>query len=232
MGWHQWVFQQLDLPPQARVLEIGSGPAYLWQANLPNLGPENRFILSDLSPGMLEEARAALGGFSQFSYTILDGTHLPFPEGFFDAVIANHMLYHLAVIPSALYEIKRVLKPACCLYAATNGRAHLQEILRWKEQFLPGELDREWGTASTRFSLENGQDQLEVYFHSVQMRRYPDRLDIDQVEPLLAYIHSYSDRAPTPEIRKRLRTFLESILADKGMITVTKDTGLFLAVKH
>ena len=28
-GWHRWVFDQLDLPPQSRVLELGCGPAIL-----------------------------------------------------------------------------------------------------------------------------------------------------------------------------------------------------------
>lgn len=30
IGWHPWVFDQLDLPPDACVLELGCGPGLLW----------------------------------------------------------------------------------------------------------------------------------------------------------------------------------------------------------
>ena len=33
-GFHRWVFDQLELPPESRVLELGCGPGYLWQENL------------------------------------------------------------------------------------------------------------------------------------------------------------------------------------------------------
>ena len=44
-------------------------------------------------------------------YAVLDLQALPFPEACFDAVIANHMLYHVPDRPRALAEVQRVLKP-------------------------------------------------------------------------------------------------------------------------
>src|SRR5215207_9353938 len=58
--WPRWVFDQLDLPPAARVLEIGCGDGALWLRNLDRLPPAWRVTLSDLSTGMLAAARAAL----------------------------------------------------------------------------------------------------------------------------------------------------------------------------
>ena len=231
-GWQKWAFQQLELPPGANVLEIGAGPGYLWRQNRQNIGTAWQVFLTDLSQGMLEESRAALSGLSQFSYSVLDGVDLPFPEGFFDAVIANHVLYHLPVPSQALQEIERVLKPGCCLYAATNGEAHLKEIRDWKKAFLPESDQIEWGTISAGFNLENGRGLLEEIFPSVQTRVYPDRLEIDQVGPVLDYIESYTDLEGSPEFSHNLGIFLKNMLSEKGTITISKDTGMFLAAKR
>ena len=29
----RWIFEQLDLPPDARILELGCGPGQLWSEN-------------------------------------------------------------------------------------------------------------------------------------------------------------------------------------------------------
>ncbi len=33
VGWQEWVFDQLALPPDARVLELGCGTGRLWVRN-------------------------------------------------------------------------------------------------------------------------------------------------------------------------------------------------------
>ncbi len=38
-NWHRWCFDQLDLPPDARVLELGCGPGYLWRENPDRIPP-------------------------------------------------------------------------------------------------------------------------------------------------------------------------------------------------
>jgi len=122
-NWHSWIFNQLTLPERCRVLELGSGPRYLWQENQHQiLPPEWKIVHSDLSTGMLEEVQDALGEESGlfFSTVTLDAQYIPFAGNSFEAVIANHMLYHVPSIESALSEVQRILIPGGCLYAATN----------------------------------------------------------------------------------------------------------------
>jgi SAM-dependent methyltransferase len=97
-------------------------------------------------------------------------------------VIANHMLYHASDRQQTLAEIRRVLGPRGRLYAATNGRARMAEL---------GELlgERGWRDAEA-FGLENGPAQRAAWFATVTVRRYPDALEVTQVEPLLAYARS------------------------------------------
>src|SRR5664279_3735129 len=53
-GWNAWVFDTLEtLPAQARVLELGCGPAYLWAANAGRIPAGWDITLSDLSGGRL-----------------------------------------------------------------------------------------------------------------------------------------------------------------------------------
>jgi ubiquinone/menaquinone biosynthesis C-methylase UbiE len=232
ISWHQWLFEQLDLPSEAKLLEIGCGPGYLWRENTQSLSLLWSIFLSDLSEGMLEEAQEALGGNSSISCSIIDALDISFPESIFDAVIANHMLYHVSDLSRTLTEIKRVLKPGGCLYAATNGSSHLKEIRSWKSRFFPNQKGSGWGTISDKFGLENGEDHLQELFSEVQLILYPDQLNVTEIEPIIRYIQSYTETKLDPESLRKIRDFLTKMIRKNGWIQITKETGLFIAIKH
>ena len=52
-GWQRWIFDQLDLPLQCRILELGCGPGNLWLENLDRIPESWDIVLSDFSAGML-----------------------------------------------------------------------------------------------------------------------------------------------------------------------------------
>jgi hypothetical protein len=62
----------IDLPYEALILELGTGPGYLWKENQKTIPVGWRLILTDISRGILEEARGVLRGKTQFSYIITD----------------------------------------------------------------------------------------------------------------------------------------------------------------
>jgi SAM-dependent methyltransferase len=57
-----------------------------------------------------------------------DAARLPFRDGSFDTVIANHVLYHLDDPDAALREFARVLRLGGRLAVAVDGRDHLGEL--------------------------------------------------------------------------------------------------------
>ncbi|MCG8347829.1 MAG: class I SAM-dependent methyltransferase [Chloroflexales bacterium] len=137
-GFFTWVFERLHLAPTCQVLEVGCGSGDLWLENRHRLPAGWTAILADLSVGMLTAAHRQLrpNGHT-FRFVVQDAQALPFADGCFDAVIANHMLYHVPNRPAAYAEFCRVLKPSGTLYAATNSRSAMRGVGRTRPAFPP-----------------------------------------------------------------------------------------------
>jgi SAM-dependent methyltransferase len=226
--FQMWVFDQLKLADDSRVLEIGCGPGSLWRPNLGRLPAGWRITLTDFSPGMLDEARANLAGARPFAFEQADAQVLPFGDGAFDMVIANHMLYHVPERPKAFAEIRRVLAPGGRFYAATNGATALQEIYDLARGFDPaiGLWSR---PGSSSFTLESGGAELLQWFSHVVVRRQENALVVTEAEPLVAFVASFAGDALAGARRAEFTRFVEQRLAADGAIHITKDTGLFEA---
>lgn len=223
-GWHPWVFDQFDLPDGARVLELGCGPGRLWQENAARLPASWRLTLTDASPGMVGAARAALRAIAPaLAVAVADAQALPCADRAFDAVIANHMLYHVPDRARAFAEVRRVLRPGGRFYAATNGATHLRELdallasvgLSGADHTLLG------------FRLENGREELAPFFPHITLREYEDALVVTEAAPLLAYARSMV-RAADLDLTRLGDTIARRLAAD-GAIRITKATGLFIA---
>src|SRR5215208_7315562 len=135
-GWFRWVFDTLlKLPEDAKILELGCGHGLLWKENASRIPAGWNITLSDLSSGMLDAAwRNLVVTGRAFQFKEIDAQSIPFEDETFDAVIANHMLYHIPDRPKAINEIRRVLKPGGCLIAATVGKHHLKEMSAWMKR--------------------------------------------------------------------------------------------------
>ena len=235
-GWPRWVFDQFDIPPHGRVLELGCGPGALWIENLGRVPDGWRVTLSDLSPGMVEEARARLVGHPAFAaFAVADAQDLPFAAGGFDAVVANHMLYHVPERARALAEIRRVLRPGGRLYAATNGLGHMRELDDLGRRLAPDDYPEARGSGQALgFNLEGGGEELARVFTRVELRRYDDGLVVTEAAPLVDYLLSMGGmagwRGRRPEgSRARLIASVREEIERAGAIRVTKSTGLFIA---
>jgi ubiquinone/menaquinone biosynthesis C-methylase UbiE len=228
-GWHPWVFDHLNLPPRCRILELGCGRGNLWLENLARIPSGWEILLSDASTGMLEEARRNLEKQRPFQFRVIDGQSIPCESHSFDAVIANHMLYHVPDRPAALAEIHRILKPAGNFYASTVGDRHLLEIGDLIGRFDSGSTS--WGRVADSFTLENGTNQLSQWFAKIQLFRYEDALEVTEVAPLVNYILSGWAHIPV-ERQPAFREFLSRTMELQGNVFhITKDSGLFVSVR-
>jgi len=230
-GWFNWVFDALNkLPGNAKILELGCGPAYLWKARIERIPSGWNVTLSDLSPGMVDAAwRNLVVTGRNFKFEETDAQSIPYSNGTFDAVIANHMLYHVPDRKKALTEIRRALKADGRLFATTVGDHHLKEISAWLSRATnKNDLAR----FTQPFLLENGLGQLQEFFAKVELSRYDDNLRVTEVEPIMAYIRSgiRAVNFSETEMAKIEKELCEQLERD-GEIFITKDSGMFEAQK-
>ena len=230
-GWYNWVFDTLTkLPADAKILELGCGPAYMWKECSNRIPVGWDITLSDLSSGMLDSAwRNLVVTGRNYKFKEIDAQSIPFEDETFDAVIANFMLYHVPDRPKALLEIKRVLKPGGKLIAATAGINHMKEMMEYLQQV---HVSKTWESYANPFTLESGLEQLRLVFSNVTMSRYEDNLHVTEIEPIMAYIRS-SMRATelSEEELANVQRDLEKELMAKGRVFISKDSGLFEALK-
>ncbi len=153
---------------------------------------------------------------------------LPFADNSFDVVIANYMLYHATDIDRAVGELRRVLTPEGLLMAATNGPAHLKEVVEIEQAVMTDDPHRNHGEI---FGPESGKRYLEAHFESVQWRAFEDELRCNDADDVFAYIRSTppGSRA-TPEQQLALRAEIDDRMRrGNGELRVTKETGIFVA---
>ncbi|MDP9220073.1 MAG: class I SAM-dependent methyltransferase [Actinomycetota bacterium] len=97
--------------PYGRALEIGAGTGF-FALNLRQAGVLSEVSVSDISPGMVEAAKAngrRLG--LEVEGRVGDAEHLPYGDGEFDLVVGHAVIHHIPDVELALHECLRVLRP-------------------------------------------------------------------------------------------------------------------------
>jgi ubiquinone/menaquinone biosynthesis C-methylase UbiE len=226
-GMFRWEFDNMVVPPNARILELGSGTALFWRGNANRIPPSWRITLSDYSAGMLNDVRANVSAIARpFTFMQIDAQALPFDDHSFDAVIANHMLYHVPEIPRALREIRRVLVPGAKCYSATMGLNNMHEFDELVQRFIGFKMNR----AAVRFGLESGFEHMSRVFAHTEVRRFADALEVTEAQPLIDYINSTRlGNVATEAQKSALKDFVDSKIREQGAIHLSKDTGLLIA---
>lgn len=116
------------LPPTGgRLVEIGAGFGRL--ADLYR--GYRQVVLLDYSRTMLAEARERLGSSSRYVYVAADAYRLPFVPGAFDAVTMVRVMHHIADVPTALAQIRAVLKPEGAFVLEFASKRHLKAVARY-----------------------------------------------------------------------------------------------------
>lgn len=226
-GWFPWLFEQCNIKEGMKVLEIGCGSGALWAENRDKLPQNVSVTLSDISEGMLRDAKREIGTLDQrFSFSSFDCHQLPYPGHSFDLVIANHVLFYCD-IPKVCGEVQRVLKPGGSFLCSAYGIAHMREISDLVQEFdsriiLSGEKLYE------KFGKENGEKLLSPYFSNITWRSYEDSLEVDAPEPLIEYILSChgNQNQYLLDRYKEFRSFVTK--KTKTAFHITKEAGIFL----
>lgn len=226
--FHDWLFKHVELPNDARVLEIGCGSGALWEHVREKIPNTWNITLTDFSFGMVKTALEKFQ--SPISSLQCDAQSLPISNESFDGIFANHMLYHVPDLHHALAEIRRVLKHGGNFYAATNGLGHMRELNELTTE-ISGVTFAEQ-TPERLFGLENGAAILEKHFAHVTRDVQENNLRVTEVEPLIAYVNSgllYQAATQTKETEQAFRQRVQYEIDTRGAFHITKAVGMFVA---
>jgi ubiquinone/menaquinone biosynthesis C-methylase UbiE len=225
VSYPHWIFDGYAFGDEADVLEVGCGDGNIWRENLERIPPGWRLTLTDFSPGMVDQARAVLA--DRAGYAVADVQELPFDAASFDAVIANHMLFHLEDRERALGELARVLRPGGTFRATTIGLDHLREL----REIVPPPPESQWAKTRERFMIEQVHDELAPFFVGVEVEPVPgpQELQVTELEPLLDFVRSRGD--VTEEELEPLRQAYEAEVAERGFFQVSRASARVRADK-
>ena len=165
------VLALLSPQPGERILDVGSGPGFLVASMADAVG--NRGAVHGLDPStpMNAVARELAASRPWVSIDAGDALTLPYPDATFDAAVSTQVYEYIADIPTALTELRRVLRPGgrtlildtdwdSVVWHATDRERHQRIMAAWEEHLvhphlppaLPGHLRRA-GFAVTGRSL-------------------------------------------------------------------------------
>lgn len=163
---------EIDFPPDARVLEIGAGTGAVTRhlATQPNVAEA---VGLDPSPVLLERARQLGAGVPGLSFVQGSAHELPFADGDFDVLVFHTTLCHLSHPGRALAEAFRVLAPGGWLavfdgdYASTTlGTGHLDPLQICAESFRAHFIDNSWiGRLTPKLARDAGFSPISYRSH-------------------------------------------------------------------
>lgn len=227
-GWFPWLYRQSTIHSGMEILEVGCGTGALWQENRDRIPDHVHITLSDISDGMLRDARRTIGVQDRrFSFLSFDCCSIPFPDESFDLIFANHVLFYCNDLASVFEEVRRVLRPGGTFICSTYGKHHMQEISALVQDF-DARIVLSAEKLYDRFGLSGGASLLQPYFSSVSRRMYEDAIRLDRPEPLIEYIlscHGNQNQLLLDRYHD-FRAFVEKKV--QGGFSITKEAGIFL----
>lgn len=224
----------LQLCGRESILDVGPGPGE-FQADLLASGHRGQMVGLDLSKGMAHEASTRV---PTARWGVADAQALPLKNASFDRAVARHMLYHVPDIPSALRELKRVLRPRGRAVVTTNGAESLPSLraLRRRASEAFG-LPAPPSDAGGAFSSKNASRLLRGVFDRVEGITVENALTFTEAAPAVRYVEStftLGGVAADRDLRDALRSWLMAavtteIKAGRGVFRDPKYVAFYVA---
>jgi SAM-dependent methyltransferase len=219
----EWVLDHVHLRDGMRVVDVGCGPG-LYVRKLRERPERLTVVAVDQSPGMVREVGGGVAG---------DVQALPLRSGVADVVLALHFLYHVADIPAAVAELRRVVRPDGVVVVATNGPDHHYRI---PELLTAASGSDPLSRPGTRFDLGNAPGYLAAAFTDVDVDVVRARIVLTEPAPIVRFIDSceefYAPSLPDgtawPDVIGRVEAIVADEIATQGTFEMGTEAGVLV----
>ena len=215
------------------ILDVGCGVGTPLLPVGPTVFDRQDLIAIDLS---LRQLKSILDATDNLIPRLLQGNaiQLPFPDSYFGAVLARHMLYHIPRPQLAIAEAARVIRDDGIFVATTNS-SHSRPELQAVHQEVVSELGGKLVERISRvFDAETGEHKLTSHFCSVKTMRWSGALVFPNISELLKYYRSsayYKMAFDSDADKEELLSRVAHILVDRfrGMqISISVGGAIFI----
>jgi SAM-dependent methyltransferase len=206
------------------VLECGCGTGRFWDNDA--LPRSLSITLTDLSPGMVDEATSRVHqlGFADVVSQACDVQALPFDDGAFDVVIANHMLYHVPDPDRGVAELARVVDRGGVVLAATNGYGHMREVNDSLAEVFGSHAEGLYEV----FGIDTGEARLREQFAGIVWHAFDNDLVVDDPAAVVAYGLSFPPGETATAEQRELFTQAVSRRFEHGRLRIHTRAGVFV----
>lgn len=226
-SFHSWVFGNLPaLTKPMKILHIGCGTGQFWIENYKKMPKGSEIILTDISKQMLDRAKSNLNH-NNINFEVADAENLPFEDGYFDWVMAHHIIYHTDYRLS-LPQIKRVAKKGGIASITTNSQDHMADLFDLGKKLDPNfPKDRHIDS----FVMEKADKILPEFFTKITKKLSEDNMYVDDADFIVDFIRSEIE-ARKPNLNKGFygayRDAIRKAIKEKGFYIVRKISPLYV----
>jgi SAM-dependent methyltransferase len=239
INFTEWVLERVNWRGDEKTLDLGAGSGAFF-GPIGQKAPHGTLVGADLSLGMMQAAKQKPGADLLLN---ADAQELPFANGYFDLVMANHVLFYVPDLDRALREIHRVLKPTGVLVAATNSQFTMPEfdqLFRRAFSLLGAtgtEIEIGMSKSTAAFSLEDAPVKLSRHFQAVARYDLPSVLVFPTKQPVLEYFGSMRAlkepllprRVSWDDLMNVLSDHVQRLITHFGELVVNKLSGVVVA---
>ncbi len=235
-GWHNWIFDRLALRPGNRIAICYALWDDIWLQNADRIPSGTQIEMFDCVQWNLEASRQRLGACTfppgvSFRYTLWPSSEARLAPERYDLVVANQLFIHANDLTDYFLMLHGALKPGgrfCCL---ALGRDHMKELMTLTQAFEPKFLNYN-SEFNSRFSLDNGVQQIQKIFGNAARWRYDDSLLVTDAESICDYLYGgYTNASDVLKDRRGALYDYYAAMLKHGPLHVTKAQGIIEAVK-
>lgn len=239
--WHPWVFEQMQLFPGAKVLDMGSGHGMVWIRNWTVI-PEGMVItvVDKLNAGMnylekfYRENKRFLQSNVEFVFLRQDLEKDFAFEETYDRVIANHLWKFICDAEGLMQKVKAALTTDGLMISTLSSYGVVEQVNKLLGML---ELPVDFSEEERREAKEHEQTEksLRTVFPNVIEQVFENKLTgIDNAKIIMQYIEN---KFPAEYIKKvalwqKCTEKLNQYFEEHGTVTISNFTSLYQCRKE